>query len=79
MKPQTFSVLFFIRKTRLLKTGEAPINMRITVDGRFVEIQTLRRILPANWNQRKERAVGKNPAYTEINSCVLKNILPTIR
>lgn len=67
MKPQTFSVLFFIRKTRLLKTGEAPINMRITVDGRFVEMQTLRRILPANWNQRKERAVGKNPAYSEIN------------
>lgn len=41
--------------------------MRITVDGRFVEMQTLRRILPANWNQRKERAVGKNPAYMEIN------------
>lgn len=41
--------------------------MRITVDGRFVEMQTLRRILPANWNQRKERAIGKNPAYTEIN------------
>lgn len=67
MKQQTFSVLFFIRKTRLLKSGEAPINMRITVDGRYVEIQTQRRVLPTNWNQRKERATGKCPTSTEIN------------
>ena len=28
-----FSILFFIRRTRLLKNGEAPISLRITMDG----------------------------------------------
>lgn len=67
MKQNTFNVLFLVRKTRLSKTGEAPIHMRITVNGRFMEINTQRRIEPSSWNQKKERAVGKSPATQEIN------------
>lgn len=67
MKQNTFSILFLIRKTRLTKKGEAPIQMRITANGRFIELNTQRKIEPANWNQKKERAIGKTPAYQEIN------------
>lgn len=67
MKQNTFSILFLIRKTRLTKKGEAPIQMRITINGRFVELNTQRKIEPANWNQKKERAIGKTPANQEIN------------
>lgn len=31
MKRQTFNVLFFIRKTRTVKSGETPIMLRITI------------------------------------------------
>ena len=39
MQKQTFSVLFFIRRTKLLKTGETPIQMRLTLCGQNTEIQ----------------------------------------
>lgn len=67
MKQSTFSILFLIRKTRLTKTGKAPIMMRITANGRFVELNTLRKIEPSNWNQTKERVLGKILAHHEIN------------
>ena len=37
MKRKPFSVLFFINKKKLLKNGEAPIYLRISVDGIRVE------------------------------------------
>lgn len=67
MKQNTFSIIFLIRKTRLTKRGEAPIQMRITANGRFIELNTQRKIEPANWNQKKERATSKTPAHQEIN------------
>lgn len=66
MKQNTFSIIFLIRKTRLTKRGETPIQMRITANGRFIELNTQRKIEPANWNQKKERATGP-PAHQEIN------------
>lgn len=35
MQRNYFSILFFIRRTRLLKNGESPIGLRITVNGQF--------------------------------------------
>lgn len=67
MMKQTFSVLFFIRRTHLLKTGESPIGMRLTLAGQPIEIQLKRRIFPKNWNQKKERAIGKDSISIEIN------------
>ena len=37
MKQGTMNILFFILKTKLLKNGEAPILMRITIDGHYEE------------------------------------------
>ena len=36
-RKSTFSVLFFIKRKKLLKNGDAPVYMRITIDGRFLE------------------------------------------
>ena len=38
MARKTFNVLFFIKKARLLKNGEAPVCMRITVNGCMVDV-----------------------------------------
>lgn len=37
MRRDSFNVLFFIKKTKLLKNGEASVCMRITVNGARVE------------------------------------------
>ena len=41
--------------------------MRITVNGRFTEMSTLRKVAANMWDSKKERAVGKGPAQIEIN------------
>ncbi|MBO5673268.1 MAG: hypothetical protein J6S09_03140 [Paludibacteraceae bacterium] len=67
MIKSTFSILFLIRKSRLGKSGESPISMRITVNGRFTEMSTLRKVPLALWDQKKEQAIGKGPIPIEIN------------
>ena len=44
MQRNYFSILFFIRRTRLLKNGEAPIGLRITVNGQRAEMQIKRSV-----------------------------------
>ncbi len=66
-------VLFFIKKTKLLKNGEAPICMRITVNAQRTEIMIMRSILPGKWNQTKECAVGNESALRELNNFIELN------
>ena len=44
VKRNTLSVLFIIKKAKLLKNGEAPICMRITVNKRVAEVMIKRSI-----------------------------------
>lgn len=64
---QTFNVLFFVRRTKLKKTGDTPIMLRITIEGQLVEMQLKRDVKPNLWNQAKERCTGKDSASLEIN------------
>ena len=47
MKRNSFNVLFFIKKAKLLKNGEASVCMRITVNGARVENNIRKSIEPA--------------------------------
>lgn len=67
MKRQTFNVLFFIRKTKLKKSGETPIMLRITIEGQLTELQLKRDVMPTQWNQAKERCTGRDAISVEIN------------
>ena len=67
MKRNTLSVLFIIKKAKLLKNGEAPICMRITVNKRVVEVMIKRSIPVDLWNQKKECSKGKDRVATELN------------
>jgi len=67
MERKRFSILFFIKRTKLLKNGEAPVRIRVTYDKRYVEIQLKRSILAQHWSQEKERAIGKDRNSVELN------------
>lgn len=60
-------ILFFIKKSKLLKKGEAPIYLRLTIDGRREEISTKRSILPTQWNPEPQCARGNSRDSNEIN------------
>ena len=67
VKRNTLSVLFIIKKSKLLKNGEAPVCMRITVNKRVAEVMIKRSIPVDLWNQKKECSKGKDRVAIELN------------
>lgn len=67
MQRNYFTILFFIKKSKLLKNGEAPICMRITVNGERAEIQIKRSVDISKWNAQKECAINKDRKAMELN------------
>lgn len=53
MKQESMKVLFFIRKSKLLKNGEAPIFLRVTVNGQQDEIRIRCSVPIKLWNNTK--------------------------
>ena len=70
MKRDSFRVLFFLKKTKLLKNGEASVCMRITVNGTRVENNIRKSIDPVLWSQAKETARGKSRRACDLNTYI---------
>lgn len=70
MKQGTMNILFFVLKTKLLKNGEAPILMRITINGQYEEISIQRSVPLKNWNPAKGCSKGKDRASIELNNYI---------
>ena len=68
MKQGTMKILFFVLKTKLLKNGEAPILMRITINGQYEETRIQRSVPLKLWNAAKGCRKGKDRASNELNS-----------
>lgn len=67
MKRSTFSLGFYIRKTRTNKKGEAPIVVRITVNGLRRDTTVKETISPKLWDDAKGKAYERNPLTKELN------------
>lgn len=70
MRRNSFGVLFFLKKNQLLKSGEAPVSMRITVNGQREEIRTKKSINPSLWNQAKECSRGRDRKSKDLNEYI---------
>ena len=60
-------VLFFIKRSKLLKNGEAPVRVRVTYDRLYVELQLKRSVKVPLWSQEKEKSTGKDRNSVELN------------
>lgn len=67
MGRNTFTILFFIKRSKLLRNNEAPIYLRITVNGIREEISIRRSIKPEDWNESKGVAEESAEFSNEIN------------
>lgn len=67
MERTTFSVLYFIKRTKINKKGECPIVMRITINGVRVEAYLKKYIDPALWDTVKGKAIGKTDYAKQLN------------
>jgi len=63
----TFSLVCYLRKSNVLKSGEVPVYMRITVNKQSVLLTMQGSVLPSLWNQAKEKSKGKDKAAQELN------------
>lgn len=67
---ETIKVNFFIKKKKLLKNGEAPIFVRITINKERDEYALKKSILPNQWNAIKQIAKGNSEKATEVNQLI---------
>ena len=70
MKRATFNILFYVKRTKLLKNGDAPVYLRITLNGDTAEISLKRCIKPTLWDTNRNKAKGTNPEAAELNDYI---------
>jgi site-specific recombinase XerD len=68
MKRATCKVLYYIKRTKTLKDGSAPIFVRITVNGQRAEFGLQRSILEDQWDIKIGKAFGLTKQTKELNS-----------
>lgn len=67
MNRTTFSILFYLKRTKLKKRRGAPIYMRITIDGQRSETSIKRSIDPTRWNRSKGMARSLSKVEKDLN------------
>jgi hypothetical protein len=65
---------FYVKEARIDSKGEAPIYLRITLNGERAEISTNRKVNPENWDKASERVAGRTEPARVINSS-LNNLI----
>lgn len=63
----SFSILFYPRGNDIDKNGNAPIYLRITVDGKRSEFSIKRKVSLAKWNSKAGKIDGTSLEARELN------------
>ena len=63
----TFSILFYPRGNDIDKNGNAPIYLRITVNGKRSELSIKRKVLLSRWNSEAGKVRGTTTDVRELN------------
>lgn len=64
---KTFNLLFYVKKAKINSSGEAPIYLRITIDGKISEISTKRTIQLSKWNSKTQKISGSSEESRSFN------------
>jgi site-specific recombinase XerD len=68
MKRATCNVLFYIKRTKTLKDGSAPIFVRLTVNGQRAEFGLQKSIIEDQWDLANGKAKGQTKGAKDLNS-----------
>ena len=67
---QTFTVLLFLKTSKINSKGKAPIYLRVTVKGNRSEMSIKQFIEPNRWNSTKQRLTGTSYRVKTINKSI---------
>src|SRR5690554_8035225 len=62
------NVLFYLKKSKKNKAGEAPVYLRITLKGQRAEIAVRKSVKPELWNTKLQRVKGKSEKFRLLNN-----------
>jgi len=66
---QNLTVLFWLYRQKAKADGKAPIYARITIDGKYTEISTGKKVNPASWTAGR----GNSPKRSEVGASDRQN------
>lgn len=69
-KRSSFSLIFYLSKTKVKKNGLAPIYLQIYIDGEKTNFQIRREVDPELWDSSKSQMKGKTPTARTINEYI---------
>ena len=67
MEKTTFASIFWVAPSKVRKSGKAPINMTITLNGERASFSTHKMVAPTNWDSVRQRVKGNNETSRLIN------------
>lgn len=65
---KTFALLFYVKKSKKISDGTAPIYLRITIDGKLTEIAAKRYVIPEKWNSQAQKLNGTSEEVKALNA-----------
>lgn len=66
----TFSVLFYINRTKIRKDGTCQLLCKVSIDGEWEQIGTKVSVNPSVWNPEKGRADGRSENAITVNRAI---------
>ena len=67
---QTFTVLVYLKTSKINSKGKAPIYIRVTINGKRSEISIKQFIEPSRWNSNRQRLTGTSYRVKTINKSI---------
>ena len=68
---------FYVKESWKDKKGDAPIYLRITINGERAEISTNRKINPETWDKNSQRVIGRSESVRTVNTA-LNNLVSKV-
>ena len=63
----TFKILFVAKQSRVTRSGEIPVMLRVTINGERAETSVNLKVNPEKWNATAERLIGDSREEQELN------------
>nr|WP_294949041.1 site-specific integrase [uncultured Mucilaginibacter sp.] len=64
---KSFSLLFYVKSSKMSADGTAPIYLRVTIDGQRIEISSKRQANPSKWNTSAQKLNGTGEYVRSVN------------
>jgi site-specific recombinase XerD len=65
---KSFSLLFYLKRSKITAEGTVPVYLRITIDSERIEISSKRHVNPAKWNASGQKLNGSSEEVKKLNN-----------